>query len=147
MLHSHICHICGTWYWGESSSTIFTGFRSIPYFQTWKLCTSQRNGSANMCLCIKVYVFCGWWDWWIGHEPIHLLWVTETQSKYQINGSLLKAPMVDCLNLIMCVIPRKETLEEGENKLIEMLNKTLGDLDGKNVNNLFFLDMQTHTNV
>lgn len=56
MLHSHICHICGTWYWGESSSTIFTGFRSIPYFQTWKLCTSQRNGSANMCLCIKVCV-------------------------------------------------------------------------------------------
>lgn len=55
--------------------------------------------------------------------------------------------MVDCLNLIMCVIPHKETLEEGENKLIEMLNKTLGDLDGKNVNNLFFLDMQTHTNV
>lgn len=31
----------------------------------------------------------------------------------------------------MCVIPRKETLEEGENKLIEMLNKTLGDLDGE----------------
>lgn len=61
--------------------------------------------------------------------------------------------MVDCLNLIMCVIPRKETLEEGENKLIEMLNKTLGDLDGEKCKQLvhrdpcFFLDMQTHTNV
>lgn len=53
----------------------------------------------------------------------------------------------------MCVIPRKETLEEGENKLIEMLNKTLGDLDGEKCKQLvhrdpcFFLDMQTHTNV
>lgn len=74
MLHS--CHICGIWYWGESSSAIFTGFRSIPYFceegtTTWKLCTSQSNGSANnMCLCIKVCLC----DLWL----VRLVYVQKT---------------------------------------------------------------------
>lgn len=37
----------------------------------------------------------------------------------------------------MCVIPHKETLKEGEKKLVETLEKlntTLGNLDRKNVN-------------